>query len=134
MNENYIVEIINALAEKFGIVVDWTNQNVMPYMEDLMQRIVNFEIAANIFTMAFWAFLTLVSGVTVAILHKKNMALDYPYDLEEPLGMLTLICWVVFAICAIGTIVSIGYCSFLIIECVNIPEKIFIELIGSYMR
>jgi hypothetical protein len=133
MEQNYIVEIIDSLAEKFGIVVDWTNQNVMPYIEDLMQRIVSYEITSNIFTMALWAFLAIVTGITISILHKKQMASDYPYDEDEPLFVQTIIGWVAFAICAIGTIVSIGACGFRIIECVNIPEKIFIELIGAYI-
>lgn len=133
MEQNYIVEIIDSLAEKFGIVVDWTNQNVMPYIEDLMQRIVSYEITSNIFTMALWAFLAIVTGIAVAIVHKEQMASDYPYDCDEPLFVATIISWLLFAVAAIGTIVSIGYCSFRIIECVNIPEKIFIELIGAYI-
>lgn len=42
---NEIIKVLDDLAQKFGIAIDWTNQNVMPYIEDLMRRYVQYNIA-----------------------------------------------------------------------------------------
>lgn len=30
-----IIKVLDNLAQKFGIAIDWTSQNAMPYLEDL---------------------------------------------------------------------------------------------------
>ena len=30
-----IIKVIDALADKFGLAIDWTSANVMPYVQDL---------------------------------------------------------------------------------------------------
>ena len=30
-----IIKVLDALAEKFGVAVDWTSANVIPYLEQL---------------------------------------------------------------------------------------------------
>ena len=43
-----IIQVIDALCEKFGIVVDWTNENVFPYLETLCEKLIAYEIATSI--------------------------------------------------------------------------------------
>lgn len=43
-----IIKVLDNLAQKFGIVIDWSNQNVMPYIIDLMDRFIKYDIATNI--------------------------------------------------------------------------------------
>ena len=38
------IEVLDALCAKFGIVIDWTSQNVMPYLTDLATRLISYEI------------------------------------------------------------------------------------------
>ena len=47
MNAEEIIKIINELCAKFGIAIDWTSQNVMPYLQELMGRIVKYKIIGN---------------------------------------------------------------------------------------
>ena len=37
MFSEQIIEVLNALCEKFGIAIDWTAENVMPYLTDLAE-------------------------------------------------------------------------------------------------
>ena len=53
---NKVVEVINALCEKFGIVFEWTNKNILPYVEDLIGRFIKFEIATSIFLDVFYSY------------------------------------------------------------------------------
>jgi hypothetical protein len=44
MNAEEIIKVINELCNKFGVAIDWTSQNVMPYLQELMGRIVKYKI------------------------------------------------------------------------------------------
>lgn len=45
---NQIIAVLDAICEKFGIVIDWTASNIMPYLQDLCKRIVTYEIATSV--------------------------------------------------------------------------------------
>lgn len=57
-----IIKILDELGKRFGIVIDWTKENVMPYIEQLCQRIIKFEIASYI----FWIIIC-VLGIVVFV-------------------------------------------------------------------
>ena len=48
-----IIKVLDALAEKFGVAVDWTSANVIPYLEQLCGKYVNYEIATSVIWMLF---------------------------------------------------------------------------------
>lgn len=33
---NEIIKVLDDLSERLGIAIDWSSQNVMPYLQDLM--------------------------------------------------------------------------------------------------
>lgn len=39
--------LVDELAKRIGIVIDWTNANVMPYLIDLITRYGQFHLAIN---------------------------------------------------------------------------------------
>lgn len=43
-----IIKVLDVLAEKFGLAVDWTSANVIPYLEQLCGKYVNYEIATSV--------------------------------------------------------------------------------------
>lgn len=63
---NEIIAVLDAICEKFGIVIDWTASNIMPYLQDLCKRIVTYEIA----TSAAWIVLQVV--IVVLAFHIRN--------------------------------------------------------------
>ena len=48
-----IIKVLDALAEKFGLAVDWTSVNVIPYLEQLCGKYVNYEIATSVVWLVF---------------------------------------------------------------------------------
>ena len=42
-----LIHLIDELAKRIGIVIDWTNANVMPYLIDLITRYGQFHLAIN---------------------------------------------------------------------------------------
>ena len=57
MDKNAIIETLDYLFEKFGIAVDWTTENVLPYVEQLAERIVTY----NIITETLWVIASILA-------------------------------------------------------------------------
>lgn len=43
-----IIKVLDDLSERLGIAIDWSSQNVMPYLQDLMDRYINLEITGSV--------------------------------------------------------------------------------------
>ena len=39
MNEE-IIKVLDELGKRFGIVIDWSNQNIIPYLQELLKRFI----------------------------------------------------------------------------------------------
>lgn len=44
-----VIQVLDKLCEKFGMAIDWTNENVIPYVKELGIKLVNWEIMTSIF-------------------------------------------------------------------------------------
>ena len=131
MNENSVIAIIDAIAAKFGIAVDWTAQNVLPYLEELMHRIVSFEIGVYTFWMIFCPIVAIGFGILGYNLIKTAKKIN-KYDWsDEPVGILGMICIILAGCATVATLVLIPIGTLRIIECVNIPEKIFFDYVTA---
>ena len=47
MNAKDFESAIDILADKFGIAIDWTSDNVIPYLKDILERVVQYKIITN---------------------------------------------------------------------------------------
>ena len=43
-----VIKILDALAEKFGLAIDWTSANVLPYLQQLCDKCVMYEIVTSV--------------------------------------------------------------------------------------
>ena len=59
---NEIITILNDLGKRFGIAIDWTKENVMPYIEELCQRIIKFETISYIYLL-----ILCILGITIFV-------------------------------------------------------------------
>ena len=118
------IEVLDALCEKFGIVIDWTSQNVMPYLTDLATRLVNYEILTSV----AWI---VILGVAFVVIWKltKNVRKDGSFDNEEKCVCAWVTC------CFIGIIFVVVACVevFDIIRALAIPEVVIYGFLKGLM-
>lgn len=112
-----IIKILDDLGRRFGIAIEWSSENVTPYLKDLMSRYINYEVMTSIAWIVIGAIL-LIGGITFAIICAKNGG-----DLSPTICICVAACGAVM----------IGVQAFDIITCYTIPEKIIIEYINSLM-
>lgn len=123
-----IIEVIEALCEKFGIVIDWTSEKVMPYLEQLAGRIIQYEICSSIFWIVFWWALVLLIGVISIPICKKSVEHKWNTD------MYTVCCFGIVALIALAVstaiaIIVTGVQVYDIVEATYLPEKTIIDFI-----
>jgi hypothetical protein len=129
-----IIEVIDALCEKFGIVIDWTNQNVIPYLETLCQKCITFEIVTSIFWMCTPLFLAATFLTIALITSKKASNPTYSWDEDEPVVWVAIASWVVLAFIGVWTLVAIPTQTYDIIEAITFPEKTIFDYITNAMQ
>lgn len=52
-----IIKVLDELGKRLGIAIDWSNQNVIPYLQELMGRFISFRNAQAI----IWIFISLIA-------------------------------------------------------------------------
>jgi len=123
-----IIAVLNALCEKFGIVIDWTATNILPYIQNLGSRIVTYEIATSI----AWLIGTIIVVTIGYFLLAKMAKLEKEQDGDT---VVTSIIATVFTIVVliIGSPI-LGQQINDIIKCCTIPETIIIHYAKELME
>ena len=125
-----IIKLLDDLGRRFGIVIDWSSENVLSYLQDLMSRYVNYEVMTSV----VWIVVSLVAiiGCSIGILainkYANKVLEEHPYS-DWDVDKWVMICIFIitigcFAICIICQTLDI-------ITCYTIPEKMIFEYLNS---
>lgn len=119
-----IIKVLDNLSEKFGIVIDWGSENVMPYLYELFQRFIAWEMWTSVFYLVI-GVLFLVVGffllkLMLKIMNNGNME-----------GLLLII--PIFILLILGVIITFEQIHD-IITCLTFPEIMLVEYIGQYVN
>lgn len=117
-----IIEVLDHLGQQLGIAIDWSSQNVLPYLQDLFSRYVSYEITMRWIRIGV---LALVIAILVAVI---IMVFAKEEDDE-------IICAVTFLAGAaiIVPLVTIGTQVANIIKLHTIPERAVLEYLQRYL-
>ena len=113
-----IIEVLDYLGEKFGIAIDWTSNNVLPYLQTLVDKFIKWEISTSILWIAIAVFVMV--GMIILINLKGVREIN-----EETYGML----WVPIIALIIVSFIVICIQIFDIVECNVFPEKALYDFI-----
>lgn len=78
-----IIKVLDNLGSKFGIAIDWTSQNVMPYLQDLMGRFILYRNITGGVQIAIWLVLTITSSIAIKKLIKWRKSDKYYNTFKE---------------------------------------------------
>ena len=123
---NQIIAVLDAICEKFGVVIDWTANNVMPHLQDLCHRVITYEIV----TSAAWIVLQVIVVILAISTRRRIIKADdlNSYDAEW---------WLVTTACVIIVFVAtIVFCIqvFDIIRAFTIPEATIYKFFSSMAK
>ena len=112
---NQIIAVLDAICEKFGIVIDWTASNIMPYLQDLCKRIVSYEIATSV---AWIVFQVVIVVLAFRIRNKKVKPIAESDGDDYSLSGYTIVCAIITVIAFIVVCVQ----AVDIVRALTIPE------------
>ena len=123
-----IIEVVEYLAQKFGIAIDWSAENLVPVAEHLGSRIVEWNIAEAIFWIILCGIFFIAGIVSVISGFKLMYSKDYHND------DLCFTLKLIGILAAIGFGVGLSYNIYDLIKCLTFPELKILEYIQSFMQ
>lgn len=100
-----IIKVLDALSDKLGVAIDWTKDNVAPYIEELLIRLQHYLLVMDIV-----GFILCIAGIVLPVLAIKKLIKycndDYFEDFEELLVAGEIVLFIIFIVCIIGLFVN----------------------------
>ena len=118
-----IIEVLDYLGEKFGIAIDWTSNNVLPYLQTLIDKFIKWEISTSIVWIAIAAFVIVAMIVLINLKGFREIN-------EETYGML----WISMIVLIIVSFIVICIQIFDIVKCNMFPEKALYDFIKVMLK
>lgn len=125
-----VIKILDALSEKIGLSIDWTSQNVVPYINQLCRKYVNYEITTSV----IWIILgvcVLFFAIKCGPMLCRRFHEKYEEDEYSAYDLVGVLCGVATVILVIVGIIVITAQMFDIATCMTFPEKIIVNEIQS---
>lgn len=122
-----IIKVLEYLCSKIGITIDWTNANVIPYVQTLMEKYVKYEVATSIVWIVIAVIAIIISAIIVRFLYKTKAIYDL-FNNDKTAAV------ILFCICAFIFVCVIIYQTLDIVTCYTIPEKIIYNAISELIR
>lgn len=122
-----LITIFDELCKKIGIAIDWTAENIMPYIKELFERFIKFEIGTSI----FYIILSLVVCVIfyIASLASYRAAKNREWDEDYFISWFNVVAIGASIILSLIAIVVIGNQIYDIIQAIYLPEKTLYDFI-----
>lgn len=133
-----VIEIFDYIGEKLGIAIDWTQENIIPYLTDLLERYVTFNIVIH----AIGLFLGIAGavGALVMLTHiyfRANREESIFWELdsykEEYLSSGGMVATIISAFIGLISLVALIYNPVELLEWIFIPEFQIIEDLTYYI-
>ena len=121
-----IIEVLNWFADKLGMSVDWTSENILPLAQEMCGKYANYVIVRNTIGIVFS-----VLGLIFLVVFTKRIR-DFvendPYSIIDEF-FVPIIIIIVFALIIAIIILSIG-----IAKAATIPELVFVEQLSHLIK
>lgn len=127
-----IIQVIDDLCDRFGIAIDWTSENVIPYISTLCGKLIHYEICTSVFLMIFWVVLCVLCAILTVPPCKRAIKTNFTCD--DIILATAGIGIIVSSIVLLVTIIVIGVQVHDIIEAVTFPEKTVVDYVTRVLN
>lgn len=122
-----IIQVIEHLAQKFGVAINWSSENLMPIVEELCTKYISYEIMTSkawIIGASITLLLIIIGEILILI-----DPLDEIYYTSDKIGFS-----IVMVILTVFPIACICVQTLDIIRCTTFPELQILQYIQSFMN
>ena len=138
-----IIEVLEYLGGKLGITIDWTAENIMPYVEELFKRYVSLKITTSsigvVIGVAFCIAaivlgIKLFKGFVKTNANRKDTFFWEYYSSGSWFSGVGMFIAVVIIACSVFGIILLGYNIPNLLEWIFIPEIPFVKEIADLIK
>lgn len=127
------IEIFDHLCQKFGVVIDWSAQNVVPYITALCGRMTKYLIFKNVILIfAFIGVFYLFWRFSKPCCSKENKW-DPDFQCCKSMNISYILGWLGRGIGAAFTIGMSISALLTIVRCIYLPEFVIIDCLSAYL-
>lgn len=119
MISDEIINVLEYLAQKIGLTIDWTSENVLPYVEQLFEKFIAYEIATSFAWIGIYIFISIAATLFFVFTSKIAERQQDSFMLEVGTVALIFVLGISFIVICVQ--------FFDIIECNVFPEKAIYE-------
>lgn len=113
-----IIKVLDDLSERIGVSIDWSSENVLPYVQELFAKLVNYRLSTSIIWLVVAAALIVASVITI----KKAMRAYHLWQ-EDEVSEDAIFGWRALSIILIIVVILIIiFQAPVTIRCLTIPE------------
>lgn len=126
-----IIKVLDELGKKFGVVINWSNQNIIPYLQELLKRFICYRNITACICIIISIAMTISGVVMIRFLNKwrKSENYDSDYNIDDELLAILGYIFSIFII-ATGIGLMIGN-IFGIVKNICMPEMVVYEYIKN---
>ena len=115
---NEIIKILDDLSKRLGVAIDWSNKNIMTYLNDLIDRFIKWEIATSTVNIVLGIVIGIVGGCMTKNIWKNRNNHTYFGDMDEG------ITWAFIGgiACIVAGVLVVALNCDAIVEAIFLPE------------
>ena len=119
-----IEKALDQLAEKFGIVVDWPQENIYPYIQDILQRYRTISIVQDAVTIVLFVLGAILATRVLKYIFKQDRKYIISADADDFISAIIIaVCIMLLVIFAPVIIVNV----YDITRWIFVPETQFVK-------
>lgn len=127
-----IIKVLDNLGQKFGIAIDWTSQNVLPYLQELITRFIAYKNVVAI----VWIIISIIMlglsvfGLVKLIKWRKSDKYDTSFNSND--GLIFGLIFAAIIILIIVFIIILACNTQGLMQNLFIPELSILDYISNY--
>lgn len=126
-----IIAVLDNICAKFGVAIDWTSENVLPYVMELAGKFIKYEIVTSIVSSVMTLAILFIAFNCFKFSYKKwkeDIYNNSYWDLS------TVVFGIIFGALALASIFIVIADVFDIVTCITFPEKAIFEYVSTMMK
>lgn len=128
-----IIQVLEYLGEKMGVTIDWSQQNMLPYVQQICEKYIRYEIASSVMWIAV-GLISIASTIWWIKAYRICMKKYGEVGRWSEWDIAARMCIMASTVCvAIGVIVILTQAHD-IMRCIFLPEAQIYSYVKSLMK
>lgn len=128
-----VIAVLDNLCEKMGVAIDWSAENVLPYVQNLLQRLVTYRTCRMGFSIILDIVILIASFVIVKRSSMKLIKI-YQEDGDEVSFVVNIILSLLFLVIGLIFIFATYFDIADLIEILTVPEMYVFSVLKGFMN